>query len=48
MDAAEPPDDLIATEFDFRYTTCKLTDAERIDRIVRQTAGRRLTYQQAA
>ncbi len=35
-------------EFDFRYTTCKQTDTERMERIVEQTGGRRLTYQQAA
>lgn len=35
-------------EFDFRYTTCKDTDAERMAQIVEQTAGRRLTYYQAA
>jgi ISXO2-like transposase domain len=32
-------------EFDFRYTTCKDTDSERMDRIVSQTGGRRLTYE---
>ena len=35
-------------EFDFRYTTCKDTDTERMTQIVEQTGGRRLTYQQAA
>jgi hypothetical protein len=39
--------DRCLAEFDFRYTTCKDTDSERIDRIVSQTGGRRLTYQQA-
>jgi transposase-like protein len=34
-------------EFDFRYTTCKDTDTERMTQIVEQTHGRRLTYQQA-
>ncbi len=31
-------------EFDFRYSTRKLGDSERMDRLVTQTAGRRLTY----
>jgi hypothetical protein len=31
-------------EFDFRYSTCKQTDAERMDRIVSQVGGRRLCY----
>jgi len=31
-------------EFDFRYTTCKDTDTERMTQIVEQTGGRRLTY----
>jgi transposase-like protein len=31
-------------EFDFRYTTCKLTDTERMDVLIGKTAGRRLTY----
>jgi transposase-like protein len=35
-------------EFDFRYTTCKDSDTERMAQIVEQTAGRRLTYSQAA
>jgi transposase-like protein len=30
-------------EFDFRYTTCKLSDSERMKRLMRQTGGRRLT-----
>jgi transposase-like protein len=34
-------------EFDFRYSTCKASDTERMMRIVEQTAGRRLAYQQA-
>jgi transposase-like protein len=33
-------------EFDFRYTTCKLSDVERIDLLVSQTGGRRLMYRQ--
>jgi transposase-like protein len=35
-------------EFDFRYTTCKLSDTERIDLLVSRVAGRRLTYRQPA
>ena len=35
-------------EFDFRYTTCKQTDTERMTQMVEQTHGRRLTYRQAA
>ncbi len=35
-------------EFDFRYTTCKDSDTERMAQIVEQTGGRRLTYYQAA
>lgn len=35
-------------EFDFRYTTCKDSDTERMATIVERTGGRRLTYQQAA
>jgi len=31
-------------EFDFRYTTCKQTDTDRMARIVGQVSGRRLTY----
>jgi transposase-like protein len=31
-------------EFDYRYTTCKMTDTERMARLVGQVAGRRLTY----
>ena len=33
-------------EFDFRYSTCKSTDTERMGRLVGQVAGRRLTYRQ--
>ncbi len=32
-------------EFDYRYTTCKLTDSDRALRLIGQSAGRRLTYQ---
>jgi hypothetical protein len=32
-------------QFDFMYSTCKQTDAERMGRIIEQTHGRRLTYQ---
>jgi hypothetical protein len=31
-------------EFDFRYTTCKMSDGERLQRMVDQAQGRRLTY----
>jgi hypothetical protein len=31
-------------EFDFRYTTRRLNDSKRMERIVGQTGGRRLTY----
>ena len=40
--------DRYLAEFDFRYSTCKDSDAERMAQIVEQTGGRRLTYQQAA
>lgn len=35
------------TEFDFRFSTCKQTDAERVSALIEQTGGRRLAYQQA-
>jgi len=35
-------------EFDFRYSTCKETDTERVGRLVGQVGGRRLTYRQPA
>jgi hypothetical protein len=31
-------------EFDYRYSTRKITDAERTERTIRQSAGRRLRY----
>ena len=31
-------------EFDFRYSTRKVSDTARMERLVGQTAGRRLTY----
>jgi hypothetical protein len=31
-------------EFDFRYSTCKMSDGERLQKMVDQSAGRRLTY----
>jgi hypothetical protein len=31
-------------EFDFRYSTCKMSDSDRALRIIDQGAGRRLTY----
>jgi transposase-like protein len=34
-------------EFDFRYSTCNDTDTERMGKLVSQTGGRRLAYQQA-
>jgi transposase-like protein len=33
-------------EFDFRFSTCKETDTERVGRLVSQVAGRRLTYRE--
>jgi len=36
--------DRYLAEFDFRYTTCKDSDTERMTQIVEQTGGRRLTY----
>jgi transposase-like protein len=35
-------------EFDFRFTTCKDTDTERVDKLVGRVGGRRLTYRQPA
>lgn len=32
-------------EFDFRYSTCKVSDGERATAIVERAEGRRLTYQ---
>jgi hypothetical protein len=34
-------------EFDFRYTTCKDSDTERMGKMMEQAHGRRLAYQQA-
>ncbi len=31
-------------EFDFRYSTCELSDTQRLARLMGQTAGRRLSY----
>lgn len=31
-------------EFDFRYSTCKLNDGDRLQRMIDQTPGRRLSY----
>lgn len=39
--------DRYLAEFDFRYSTCKDSDAERMSQIIGQTHGRRLAYQQA-
>jgi len=33
-------------EFDYRYTTCKLSDTERTMRLFGKVAGRRLTYRE--
>lgn len=35
-------------EFDFRYSTCKDTDTERMSKMVSRVAGRRLRYRQPA
>ena len=35
-------------EFDFRHTTRKMTDTERVGVLVGQTGGRRLTYKRVA
>jgi transposase-like protein len=40
--------DRYLAEFDFRYTTCKQADSERMARIISRTTGRRLTYRQPA
>ena len=40
--------DRYVAEFDFRFTTCKLSDTERMDILVRRTGGRRLMYRQPA
>ena len=32
------------TEFDFRYSTCKMTDKNRMETIVRSADGKRLSY----
>jgi transposase-like protein len=36
------------SEFDFRYSTCKMTDTERVGQLVRKVAGRRLPYREPA
>jgi len=36
------------SEFGFRYTTCNLSDSERMKRLMRQTGGRRLTRRMLA
>ncbi len=33
-------------EFDFRYSTCKQSDAERMSQMIEQSHGRRLLYQE--
>lgn len=40
--------DRYLAEFDFRATTCKLTDAERMAMVLGRAGGRRLTYRQPA
>ncbi|HXW59832.1 MAG TPA: IS1595 family transposase [Solirubrobacteraceae bacterium] len=40
--------DRYLAEFDFRYTTCKLSDTERVDLLVGRVGGRRLMYRQPA
>jgi hypothetical protein len=32
-------------EFDFRYSTCKLSDSARMQEMIAQAGGRRLTYE---
>lgn len=32
------------TEFDFRYSTCRVADSQRVRRLMAQTGGRRLSY----
>jgi len=34
-------------EFDFRFSTCKESDTARMQRVMRQVSGRRLTYRPA-
>lgn len=36
--------DRYLSEFDFRYSTCRLADAQRVRRLMGQTDGRRLSY----
>jgi transposase-like protein len=36
--------DRYLAEFDFRYSTCNLSDAERMDRMIDRMGGRRLVY----
>jgi transposase-like protein len=38
--------DRYLAEFDYRHSTCELTDTERVGRLVGRVAGRRLTYRQ--
>jgi hypothetical protein len=40
--------DRYLAEFDYRHSTCRLTDTERVERLVDQVAGRRLTYREPA
>jgi transposase-like protein len=43
----EHPDRYLA-EFDFRFSTCKASDTERVNALVSRVAGRRLMYRQPA
>jgi transposase-like protein len=38
--------DRYLAEFDFRFSTCKQTDTERMDKIIGRVAGRRLMYRE--
>ncbi len=38
--------DRYLAEFDFRYSTRKMSDTRRMERLMGQTGGRRLTYRQ--
>ena len=40
--------DRYLAEFDFRYSTCKQSDTERVNALVGRTAGRRLMYRRPA
>jgi ISXO2-like transposase domain len=40
--------DRYLAEFDYRFSTCKMTDTERVGMLVGRVGGRRLTYRQPA